>query len=99
MTDWRAVGYGFIVMLIAGLLATFAPIVGHIGAGLIGGFVAGYVAGGGLLSGTWHGLLAGSVSGIVVTLILAAFGGLVGLAGGPSVACWAARACWLPGCS
>jgi len=31
------------------------------------------------------------VSGIVVTLILAAFGGLVGLAGGPipSVACWA----------
>jgi len=37
MTDWRAVGYGFIVMLIAGLLATFAPIVGHIGAGLIRG--------------------------------------------------------------
>jgi len=83
MTDWRAVGYGFVVMLIAGLLATFAPVVGHVGAGLIGGFVAGYVAGGGVLSGTWHGLLAGSVSGVVVTLILAAFGGLVGLAGGP----------------
>ena len=83
MTDWRAVGYGFVVMLIAGLLASFAPVVGHVGAGLIGGFVAGYVAGGGLLSGAWHGLLAGSVSGVVVTLLLAAFGGLVGLAGGP----------------
>ena len=71
------------LLLIAGVLATFAPVVGHVGAGLIGGFVAGYVAGGGLLSGTWHGLLAGSVSGVVVTLLLAAFGGLVGLAGGP----------------
>ncbi|WP_199242299.1 DUF5518 domain-containing protein, partial [Halorubrum sp. SD626R] len=48
MTNWRAVGYGFVVMIVAGLLATFAPIVGHVGAGLIGGFVAGYVAGGGL---------------------------------------------------
>jgi len=83
MTDWRAVGYGFVVMVIAGLLATFAPVIGHVGAGLIGGFVAGYVAGGGLLSGTWHGLLAGSVSGVAVTLLLAGFGGLVGLAAGP----------------
>lgn len=83
MTDWRAVGYGFVVMFIAGLLATFVPVVGHVGAGLIGGFVAGYVAGGGLLAGFWHGLLAGSVSGVVITLLLAAFGGLVGLAGGP----------------
>ena len=49
MTDWRAVGYGFVVMLIAGLLATFVPVVGHIGAGLLGGFVSGYLAGGGLL--------------------------------------------------
>ena len=83
MTDWRAVGYGFVVMLVAGLLATGAPGLGHAAAGLIGGFVAGYLAGGGLLSGFWHGLLAGSVSGVVVTLLLAAFGGLVGLAGGP----------------
>ena len=41
MTDWRAVGYGFAVMLIAGLLATGAPGLGHAAAGLIGGFVAG----------------------------------------------------------
>ncbi|ELZ29542.1 hypothetical protein C473_14067 [Halorubrum distributum JCM 10247] len=70
-------------MLIAGVLATTVPVVGHAAAGLVGGFVAGYLAGGGLLSGFWHGLLAGSVSGIVVTLALAAFGGLVGLVGGP----------------
>jgi hypothetical protein len=83
MTDWRAVGYGFVVMLIAGLLATAAPGLGHAAAGLIGGFVAGYLAGGGLLSGFWHGLLAGSVSGVVVTLLLAAFGGLLSLGAGP----------------
>ncbi|QAU11595.1 hypothetical protein EKH57_01790 [Halorubrum sp. BOL3-1] len=83
MTDWRAVGYGFVVMLIAGVLATGVPVVGHAAAGLVGGFVAGYLTGGGPLSGFWHGLLAGSVSGVVVTLLLAAFGGLVGLVGSP----------------
>lgn len=83
MTNWRAVGIGFVVMIIAGVLATGAPIVGHIGAGIIGGLAAGYVAGGGLTSGAWHGLLAGSVAGIILTLGFAVVVGIFGLAGGP----------------
>jgi len=84
MTDWRAVGVGFVVIVVAGLLSASVPVVGQIGAGLIGGFAAGYVAGGGLARGAWHGLLAGSITGVVVTLALSLFGGLlVTVSGGP----------------
>ncbi len=78
MTDWRAVGIGFLVSIIAGLLAFLLPVIGHIGAGLIGGFAAGYVAGGNVWNGLWHGLLAGAIGGVVALL----FGGLVTVVGG-----------------
>lgn len=87
-TDWRAVGYGFVVMVIAGLLASFAPVIGHIGAGLIGGFVAGYVAGGGLVGlvgGPIGSLLGGagvSVIGLFPTLLFAIDSALAGAIGG-----------------
>lgn len=48
MTDWKAVGYGFVAMLLAEVLAAIVPVLGHGLAGLVGGFVAGYLAGGGL---------------------------------------------------
>jgi len=83
MTNWNAVGVGFVVMVIAGALASGAPIIGHIGAGIIGGLAAGYLAGGGLMSGAWHGLLAGSIAGIALTVIFALVFGVIGLAGGP----------------
>lgn len=83
MTDWKAVWWGFVVLLIAALFGNAIPIVGHIGAGIVGGFVAGYLAGGGLGSGAWHGMLAGSITGIVFTVLVALAGGLLaGPAGG-----------------
>ena len=83
MTDWRAVGVGFVVLLVVGAIGLQLPLIGQIGAGLIGGFAAGYLAGGGLGSGAWHGLLAGSITGIVLTLFLALLGGVLGLGAGP----------------
>ena len=83
MTDWRAVAVGFVVLLVVGAVGLQLPLVGQIGAGLIGGFAAGDLAGGGLGNGAWHGLLAGSITGIVLTLVLALLGGAVGLGFGP----------------
>lgn len=77
MTDWRAVGWGFLVLLVVAIFGAQIPILGQIGAGLIGGFVAGYVAGGGWASGAWHGLVAGSITGVVFTALLALGGGLL----------------------
>ncbi|WP_129112668.1 DUF5518 domain-containing protein [Halegenticoccus tardaugens] len=83
MTDWRAVGVGFVVLLVAGAIGLSVPLVGQIGAGLLGGFAAGYLAGGGLGRGAWHGLLAGSITGVVLTGLLALVGSAVGLGAGP----------------
>ena len=82
MTDWRAVVWGAAVFLVIAAFGTAVPIVGQLGAGLVGGAVAGYLAGGGLGGGAYHGLLAGSVTGIVYTLFFALLGGVLGLAGG-----------------
>lgn len=60
LTDWKAIGPEFAVFLVVALFGAGAPVVGQLGAGILGGFVAGYLAGGGLISGAWHGLLAGS---------------------------------------
>ncbi len=76
MTDWSAVVWGFVTIVVGGLLATALPGVGHLAAGIVGGAVAGYLAGGGVLSGTWHGLLAGMLGGVVVAVL---FGVLVTL--------------------
>ncbi len=79
MTNWRAVGIGFLVMVVVGLVGLAVPGIGQLFAGLVGGFVAGYIAGGGLLSGAWHGLLAGGFAGFLLALVV----GLAGLALGP----------------
>lgn len=82
-TDWRAVAVGFLVIVVVGAVGLSLPVVGQIGAGLLGGFAAGYLAGGSLGNGAWNGLVAGSISGLVLTVGLALLGSLVGLAGGP----------------
>lgn len=82
-TNWSAVLVGFVVLLVTGAVGLHLPIVGHIGAGLVGGFAAGYLAGGSLGNGAWHGLLAGSITGVVFAVALAVLGGIVGLAAGP----------------
>jgi len=79
MTNWRAVGIGFLALLVASVLGVALPLFGHAAAGLVGGFVAGVIAGGGLLRGAWHGLLAGAMAGAVWTVVLAAVGGLLGV--------------------
>jgi hypothetical protein len=84
MTNWRAVGVGFVLLVVIGTAGVSVPVVGQLGAGLVGGFAAGYLAGGGPGSGAWHGLVAGSLAGLVVAVVVAFFGGLVGgVAGGP----------------
>ncbi|SFR50565.1 DUF5518 domain-containing protein [Halogeometricum limi] len=82
-TDWRAVGVGFLLILVVGTVGLSVPVIGQIGAGLVGGFAAGYLAGGTLGNGAWNGLIAGSLSGLVLTLLLSLLGGALGLAGGP----------------
>lgn len=79
MTEWRAVGLGFIVELVVGLIGLAVPGIGQLFAGLVGGFVAGYSARGGLLSGAWHGLLAGGLAGFLLALVI----GMGSLALGP----------------
>jgi hypothetical protein len=83
MTDWYAVGIGFLVHVLLGLVGFALPGIGHLAAGLIGGFMTGYLAGGGLGRGFWHGLLAGSIGGIAVGVLLAIAVGVFGLALGP----------------
>lgn len=83
MTDWKAVGWGFVVFLTVATFGAGLPVVGQLGAGLVGGFIAGYLAGGGAVNGAWHGLLAGSATGLAFTLLVAFAGGLlVGPLGG-----------------
>jgi hypothetical protein len=84
MTDWRAVAVGFVLLVVLGTAGVSVPVVGQIGAGLVGGFAAGYLAGGGPGRGAWHGLIAGSVAGLVVASAVGLFGGLLGgVSGGP----------------
>ena len=84
MTNWRAVGVGFVVLVVVGTAGVSVPVVGQIGAGLLGGFAAGYLAGESPGRGAWHGLIAGSLAGFVVALVVAFFGGLLGgVAAGP----------------
>jgi hypothetical protein len=82
-TQWRAVAVGFVVVLVVGAVGLTLPVVGQVGAGLVGGFAAGYLAGGGAGNGAWNGLLAGAISGVLLTVAVALVGGLVGLAAGP----------------
>jgi hypothetical protein len=81
MTNWRAVGIGFVIEIVIGIFAFALPGIGHAAAGLIGGFVAGWIAGGGLGNGAWHGLLAGSIGGIVIAVLVALGATLLGTLG------------------
>lgn len=84
MTDWRAVGIGFLVQFVVGLFGFLVPGIGHVVAGFLGGVAAGYVAHRGVGSGAWHGLLAGAIGGIVLTLLFAVVVTIVGsIATGP----------------
>ena len=83
MTNWRAVGWGFLTFLVVAVLGSAVPVVGQLGAGVLGGLVAGYLAGGGLWNGAVHGAIAGSLTGIAYALLFAFFGSLLGLAAGP----------------
>lgn len=78
MTNWRAVAVGFVLLVVIGTAGASVPVVGQIGAGLVGGFAAGSLAGGGPGRGAWHGLLAGSLAGLCIALVVGVFGGLVG---------------------
>lgn len=83
MTDWYAVGVGFVVELVVGVVGLAIPGVGQIGAGFVGGFAAGYLAGGGIGRGAWHGLLAGAIGGVVLAVLLGVAVSVLGLAAGP----------------
>ena len=56
MTDWRAIGIGFIVGLTVAVVGLALPIIGQIG--------------GGLGSGAWHGLLAGAFGALLVAVFV-----------------------------
>ncbi|WP_380679026.1 DUF5518 domain-containing protein [Salinigranum sp. GCM10025319] len=75
MTNWRAVAVGVALLVAVGTVGVSVPVVGQIGAGLVGGFAAGYVAGGGPGRGAWHGLVAGSLAGLVVAVGIAFLSG------------------------
>lgn len=78
MTDWYAVGVGFAVTLVLGIVGLAIPGLGQLTPGLVGGFVAGYMVGG-TGRGAWHGLLAGSIGGILVALVLGLAVGVLGI--------------------
>lgn len=68
MTNWRAVGIGFVVELCLAVIGLLVPGVGQLVAGLVGGFVAGYIGSTTIQSGLWHGLLAGSLGGFLLAV-------------------------------
>ena len=70
MTNWRAVGIGFTLELLLGVIGLLVPGIGQLVAGLVGGFVAGYIGSTTIRSGLWHGLLAGSLGGFLLAIPL-----------------------------
>jgi hypothetical protein len=89
--NWRAVGIGFVVTLVIGLIGGFAvpytdvtiPALSWGVVGLVGGAVAGYLVGGGIWNGAVNGILATTIGALVVLVVLGVVGtlllGLVGL--------------------
>jgi hypothetical protein len=81
MVRWIAVIIGFMVGVLVGVVGLALPVIGQIGAGLIGGFVAGWLAAGGLVSGTWHGLLAGAFGGVLLAAFIVIITSVLGVSG------------------
>lgn len=81
MVRWIAVIIGFMVGVLIGVVGLALPVIGQIGAGLIGGFVAGWLASGGLVSGTWHGLLAGAFGGVLLAAFIVISTTVLGVTG------------------
>ncbi|QLG63152.1 DUF5518 domain-containing protein [Halorarum salinum] len=76
--NWRAVGIGFVVTLVVGLVVGFSiPIadvtlsgVGWAITGIIGGGAAGYVVGRGVNGGATHGVVAAALGALAVLVVL-----------------------------
>jgi len=76
-TNWRAVGAGFITIIVLGLVGAFVGPLAVFGTALgavIGGFAAGYLAHTGVANGAWNGFLAGTIGSIVVLAALTVLG-------------------------
>jgi len=76
-TNWRAVGTGFLTIVVLGLLGAFVEPLAVFGTALgavVGGFVAGYIAHTGVANGAWNGFLAGTIGAIAVLAALTALG-------------------------
>lgn len=73
--NWMAVGIGFIVTLILGIIGVYVGFLGLL-APIIGGLIAGYMITGNYTDGAINGGLGAGIAGFVVTLIaVLVFGG------------------------
>ncbi|KTG09543.1 hypothetical protein AUR64_13600 [Haloprofundus marisrubri] len=80
--NWRAIGLGFVVTLVLGLLSGNSipltdltlPVIGWGLTGIVGGLAAGYVAGRGMGNGAVNGIVATTIGAILVYAVLAVFG-------------------------
>jgi len=68
VVNWTAVGVGFVVTLILGIIGLYVPFLGLL-APIIGGLVAAYMAGGKYIDGIVNGGLAGGIAGFITALI------------------------------
>ncbi|WP_313691126.1 DUF5518 domain-containing protein [Halorarum halobium] len=86
--NWRAVGIGFVVTLLAGVVAGFTVPVADLSlsgaswvvAGILGGAAAGYVADAGRRTGAAHGALATTIGALAVLVVLGAAGSFLAAA-------------------
>ncbi|ELZ27424.1 hypothetical protein C475_05880 [Halosimplex carlsbadense 2-9-1] len=77
VTNWRAVGIGFLTIIVLGIVGAFVGPLAVFGTALgavVGGFLAGYVAHTGTVDGAWNGFLAGTIGAIAVIAALTALG-------------------------
>lgn len=83
--NWRAVGIGFLVTVVIGLVGGFTvpftdltvPALSWGLIGLLGGFVSGYLAGGTILNGAANGILGTTIGALAVLVVLLLAGTLL----------------------
>lgn len=84
--NWRAIGFGFVVTVILGVLSGMTlpytqftlPTLSHGIVGLLGGLTAGYMTMGSARSGALNGLVATVIGAVVILILLSIAGTLVG---------------------